>query len=323
MPHLFVAGLPASEAVDHILTSFGGVWEYPAIHMGSIQVLNSDPLYREEFLSMCGNPVTLAEAARTTRSRKQLAAIVTNPATPRTDKVEQLTKDLPEDLLRDGFSQQLASDLATQFDPTTHAELLNRVAADPEDLVDSFHGVYDPDFDVLVTLPDPQVLLVNHPAAASCLKEAISELREGFDQDLVLKFHGRNPADLTTAEKEELRRAGLDQLARDEDVHSGVFGHALSLNDLVARNLRTNAVWDAGHVADYTPVWVQEWMDLGLTEAIGVGAAGYAILPPLGRYLWKELSGSSPAMILAVDLLADGWKGTLQELVETVKATTA
>lgn len=173
-PQLFVAGLPASEAVDHILTCFDeAVLFHTAVHMGSPRALEAcNPIYREEFLTMCANPETLAAATESSRGRKQLAAAVTNPATPRTAKVEKLTQDLPLDLLLKYFTLQLVSDLSAHFAPETHEDLIARVAAHPEELTQNFRDSYAPEFMATTELPDLDALFSDYPDVAGRLKNA-------------------------------------------------------------------------------------------------------------------------------------------------------
>lgn len=326
-PQLFVAGLPASEAVDHILTCFDeAVLFHTAVHMGSPRALEAcNPIYREEFLTMCANPETLAAATESSRGRKQLAAAVTNPATPRTAKVEKLTRDLPLDLLLKYFTLQLLGDLSAHFAPETHEDLIARVAAHPEELTQNFRDSYAPEFMATTELPDLDALFSDYPDVAGRLKKCRETMRSCTVHETIHHFHGRNPAGLTAEEWAELHNRGLEDIDRSirEPEHVEIYGHTLTLSELVEHGLPADDLWIDAHVADYTPVWVQEWIDRGLTEVEGVVSAGYPVLAPLGRHLWEELDSSSPAMILAVDLIVNEWDGTLQELVETVKATTA
>lgn len=329
-PHLFIAGLPAGEAVDHVLTTWDGAWSVDATHEGSERAFDRiSTVHRDYFITMCRNPTTLARLATSVKdSAHLLTHIVTHPLTPRTPEVQQATQSLGMWNLQHAFAGYLVHSLAHHYDADTHADLLARLTEDEDALAGAL--AYQ-DAPAELELPNLDQLFVRHPETATKLNEAYRDARapilELLGPDLG-QYHGLDPRNLSEVELADLQRALTAHLIsgyQGRSVRSIAvsFNHVLSLEDLQNFQFVTPNHWikDAG-MADHVPVWAKECIEADLDARYTKYVPAVDLLAPVGKHLWDELDGTNPAFNLAAELIDSGWEGSLTELVETVKATT-
>lgn len=132
-PLLFVTGLPASPAVEYMLSlpAENPTDSAALIHEGSYATIDLHP----GRVASCRNRPALRAAANdlpTVAPDDFIPLLVTNPATPRTPHVQHLTRMADRTAVVQAFATQYTSPRRAEFNWKEHGDLLQLVESAPE-----------------------------------------------------------------------------------------------------------------------------------------------------------------------------------------------
>lgn len=343
-PLLFVTGLPASPAVDFLLSfpvTRPCALEYHT-HAGSLATLRR----HRPRVAACQNPNTLLHALERppARAGKQfLPRLLTNPATPRTDEVRRHTQSLPIDQLLNAFCLQYSSPRRSEFHRRTHTDLLQLVEQAPEELLRpaveeaSWHfssSSIDP------RTPRPRLLigagLVGlEDSSLGSLGPPLSKLGSvgtdgtfrvtGLVEERLARWLSHRPGTLTEVEV-KASSALLSDLVRSGHrlAPGAAYLGAYMLDHWQVTELDLERILPSHPYPG--PVSVERWAHtaLGTTNPPPWVADATPTLAKAAGHFAAERLGledvSSWSML--VELLQDGWDGTFKQAVDTVSATT-
>lgn len=351
-PMLFVTGLPASPAVDYMMSL---PCDLPAsnpavIHEASFEGLQDLP----SRVASCMNPDTLlqvverTEASGSRSSHALQVEALTNPCTPRTDLVQRRTLEFltnrPERLAAP-FARYYATARSTQYDRDTHADLLYAIShVTANSLTTALLGaawnvgsaaVNDPRFERPRLFDD----LLQSVFDSHLQREHAS--RKNEDTDLPVEIPGfpvlsellnRRPDSLTA--DEQATAVQLLHEYRSQGTSAALPGLAVWLLD--HHELSHPGAQPPHHppVAPYPgPMVVERWAR-SLVEDPEGGELSLRTSPsrpepdpgPIAKaagHMAAERFGMEDTALWAtmVNLLEEGWEGSIVELLDTVAAT--